>query len=851
MRYKPRIWLLLWTLPTLLVAALTDAQATPDPYSAATIVDPILADKNVTETYSLSILGPSSRSSHQCENIHFSRDKCGFARKHCADQQPGYINYIAEYYCASNSIKAAALLAACIFLLSCLFMVVGIAACDFLCPNLNTISRLFGMSETLTGVTFLAFGNGSPDICSTFVAMSSGSGSLAVGELLGAAVFITAAVTGSMAIVRPFRVSRTTFVRDIGFFIVSMSFALWFISDGELRLWESFVMFGLYIAYVIIVVGWHYYSAYRYRQSALARLAKSPIINETQPLHDYLSVHDYSSTGVVARSSLQDPPRLSISTPVLHSLFDEWSENYEDLDDYDREVYGEVVKLMRESRTHNIHPHDRRLDTLPNKNLLSPAGPSAARPDSPSYPSIRPSLISAVEFRDALRRLKKPKNTDCESPPLLDLQQPTPIHGATFLSPDCPRSPLGRVANTIEGNRGDEPCVTRMSLDVPDRVSPRCGFALNMAMASSSQDSLNVPIDSLPISPTRSLTNLDELEEALAEDVQVYPKTSLKAVLATLFPGMDGLLEKSWYGMLTSVITAPFVFLLTISVPVYESEFISKPAPGLSLTPLSLASPMISPGGLDHAGDNGYDFPLNTASEIHEESLKIPRWLLKLQFASAPLFIYFFKFANGSNLNKLFMTPIPLAVSAFLLLCLHYYIPSDIPGSIANQRLSIVSFAGFVMAITWVSIVSQEVVILLKAFGIIFQLSDAILGLTIFAVGNSLGDLFADVTFARMGLPRMAFSACFGGPLLNILAGIGVSGIHVLLGTSKHDQQLAYHIDISPTLVVSGITLLTTSVFLLIAIPLNQWKMTRTIGIISIGIWILSTALSVAIEFNN
>lgn len=839
MRFKPIILLvLLWTLP--LRAALTDAQVKAELNNAATV-----AELNATETFFSSTLGSTKRFSHQCENIHYSSDKCAFARKHCVDEQPGYVNYIAAYYCASNPITAQALIAACIFLLTCLFMVVGIAACDFLCPNLNTISRIFGMSETLAGVTFLAFGNGSPDICSTFVAMSSGSGSLAVGELLGAAVFITAAVSGAMAIVRPFRVSRKTFVRDVGFFVVSMSFALWFISDGELRLWESFVMFGLYIAYVVLVVGWHYYGAYRQRCSAFARIAKSPMISEAQPLSDYLSVHDYNSTGAVVTNSPLDSPRLSISTPVLHSLFDELSENDQDLGDYDRDVYGEVVKLMRESRTHNIHPHDRRLDAVP-KRLLSPIGLSTVRSESPSYPSIRPSLISAVEFRDALRRLKKTKDTDSDPPPVLDLQLPTPTYGASL-------RPFDRVysSSNQDANTAGEQCTSRMSLDVPGRFSPRCNFVSNLALASSSQDSLNVPIDNVPISPTRSLNNLDELEEALAEDIQIYPENSLRAVFVTLFPGLDGLSDKSWYSMLANVITAPFVFLLTISVPVYESEFISKSAPGLSLTPLSLASPVISPRALDHEEETEYVSHFNDTTTLHEEPLKIPRWLLKLQFVSAPLFIYYFKFSDGYHLKTLFMSPIPLTVSAFLLICLHYYIPRELPGSVANQRLSIVSFAGFLMAITWVSIISQEVVILLKAFGIIFQLSDAILGLTIFAVGNSLGDLFADVTFARMGLPRMAFSACFGGPLLNILAGIGIAGIHALLGSSKHGQQLAYHIDISPTLVVSGITLLTTSVFLLVAIPLNQWKMTRTIGTISIGIWVLSTALSVAIEIYN
>ncbi|KAI8455005.1 Pre-ATP-grasp domain-containing protein [Phakopsora pachyrhizi] len=46
------------------------------------------------------------------------------------------------------------------------------------------------LNENLAGVTFLGFGNGAPDVFSTFVAMRSGTGSLAIGELIGAASFI-------------------------------------------------------------------------------------------------------------------------------------------------------------------------------------------------------------------------------------------------------------------------------------------------------------------------------------------------------------------------------------------------------------------------------------------------------------------------------------------------------------------------------------------------------------------------------------------------------------------------------------------------------------------------------------
>ena len=65
-------------------------------------------------------------------------------------------------------------------------------------------------------------------------------------------------------------------------------------------------------------------------------------------------------------------------------------------------------------------------------------------------------------------------------------------------------------------------------------------------------------------------------------------------------------------------------------------------------------------------------------------------------------------------------------------------------------------FLGFCISIAWISSVAGEVVGVLKAFGVVLDISEAILGLTVFAVGNSIGDLAANVTVAKLGYPVMA-----------------------------------------------------------------------------------------------
>ena len=66
---------------------------------------------------------------------------------------------------------------------------------------------------------------------------------------------------------------------------------------------------------------------------------------------------------------------------------------------------------------------------------------------------------------------------------------------------------------------------------------------------------------------------------------------------------------------------------------------------------------------------------------------------------------------------------------------------------------------------------ANELVSLLKFFGMVFNISNGILGMTVLAWGNSIGDMVANTVVARQGFPEMAISAAFGGPLFNMVFG--------------------------------------------------------------------------------
>ena len=191
--------------------------------------------------------------------------------RHVTNTCPSTNYYLQHYFCTQPSLRPLVFTALVIWLLF-LFSTLGITASDFFTPNLATVARLLGLDDNVAGVTLLAFGNGSPDLSSTYSAMRAGSGSLAIGELLGSASFIVSCVVGSMCIIRPFHVYPLPFLRDVGFFAAAVSLLLLILQDSQIQLWEAGSMIALYVLYALAVGFGSWWEKRREQKKALARL---------------------------------------------------------------------------------------------------------------------------------------------------------------------------------------------------------------------------------------------------------------------------------------------------------------------------------------------------------------------------------------------------------------------------------------------------------------------------------------------------------------------------------------------------------------------------------------------------
>ncbi|OSX57746.1 hypothetical protein POSPLADRAFT_1049946 [Postia placenta MAD-698-R-SB12] len=482
------------------------------------------------------------------------------------------IPYLRTYFCTETSLRPL-IFGAYFMWLIFLFSTLGISASDFFCPNLATLAQSLGLDENMAGVTFLAFGNGSPDVFSTFSAMKANSGGLAIGELLGAATFVVSCVVGSLCIIKPFKVMRYRFFRDVGFFTLAVIVLLIVLWDNKMDTWEAASMIVLYAVYATVVIG--------------------------------------------------------------GSIWEKRAER--------KRRYEELLR---------------------------------------------------DEYRD----------------------------------------------------------------------------------------------------------------EAL-----------------------------SFLGKIAAVLAAPAVMALTLTLPVVVTAYHDS----------SREREKLHGGGSENRlidfEEEGVERALIAEDEVEEEmhELKYNKWLMAVQCTLGPLFCVAILFVGMKHEWWLLLATGVAGFAVGIMVAVF----SD-QGKHPTAQLAR-CIMGFMVAVVWIMAIADEVVEVLQTFGFIFGLSDAIIGLTIFAVGNSTADLVANMSVAVFA-PIMGFSACFGGPMLNLLLGVGISGSYI-----THKTAEPYYLHFTTTLMITGIGLLALLVATLIFVPLNGYFLPRSWGVALIIAYTAIMTANVIVEIKS
>jgi Ca2+/Na+ antiporter len=137
-------------------------------------------------------------------------------------------------------------------------------------------------------------------------------------------------------------------------------------------------------------------------------------------------------------------------------------------------------------------------------------------------------------------------------------------------------------------------------------------------------------------------------------------------------------------------------------------------------------------------------------------------------------------------------------------------------------------FFSFTMSIIWISFAADVLIDLLTLFGIISGIDPSLLGMTVLAWGNSIGDMVANLSIARKGLAEMAITGCYAGSLFNILMGLGLTTLKTNLN-SDTNEGIVFSIYDKQTVipVVLMIGIMTDMILTLTLVALNKFTITK------------------------
>lgn len=185
---------------------------------------------NISSSFSTDYCSNNSQTYDCTPNNWNQSQQCQYVQNCCSNilTDAALFDYLQFEYCAMNDRQWLGILTFVIAVVYT-FIILSNIADDYFAPIMSELADYLNISDELAGVTFLALGNGAPDISSAITAITKGGNTtqLGIGALLGAAVFDPIVVSAVIAMVcdQP-KVARRPFLRDCFFLFIAASCVL-------------------------------------------------------------------------------------------------------------------------------------------------------------------------------------------------------------------------------------------------------------------------------------------------------------------------------------------------------------------------------------------------------------------------------------------------------------------------------------------------------------------------------------------------------------------------------------------------------------------------------------------------
>ncbi len=147
-----------------------------------------------------------------------------------------------------------------IVILLATFYILSIICDKYFVKSLEILAEKLKMNSEVAGATLMAVGSSAPELFTSLFAVfkSVESLSLGAGTIVGSALFNILVIIGisSFYMTNKQKLSWQPVIRDMVFYSFAIGLLLFFFWDGQIFLWEGFVLVSVYGVYVFVVKNW-------------------------------------------------------------------------------------------------------------------------------------------------------------------------------------------------------------------------------------------------------------------------------------------------------------------------------------------------------------------------------------------------------------------------------------------------------------------------------------------------------------------------------------------------------------------------------------------------------------------
>lgn len=107
------------------------------------------------------------------------------------------------------------------YILLIIGFVLLIKGADFLVDGASSIARRLNVSDLVVGLTIVAFGTSTPELCVNIIASTKGTSEIAIGNIVGSNIFNIFVILGISSIIFPLSVGKGTVWKEIPFTLLA------------------------------------------------------------------------------------------------------------------------------------------------------------------------------------------------------------------------------------------------------------------------------------------------------------------------------------------------------------------------------------------------------------------------------------------------------------------------------------------------------------------------------------------------------------------------------------------------------------------------------------------------------